>query len=743
MSAPAAIASSQNVTIPAIPELYDANFLDRLVPVSNYEGTEISSNTPKPTNPFMEALKSSSHQVYTTNNARAYDTTSSATLDAFHMLRPFTSGSDIYRCLGKAWEEDPEMTLRMIWNLRSIHDGKGEKELFYQAWGWLYKNHPRTALDNLPQLVKPVCRIGKRKEEVQLAPHGYWKDLLNILCLAALDQLGPLNEPATFLHCFTPAQLHNRYYERKSKMKKPVVDTEATETEARRKREEKNVRLHNNLIVKLAEPKFRALYILVARLFAEKLAGDIGTLDRVDALPTGQERNEFVRRLSLVSKWAPTPGLSHDRHSNISSAIAQLLHYSHSLGPSRISLVPEQGLPSLETHILRSYYRRWILTPLREAIAVPESLMSANRWKEIIYSRVASQCMKNNMIRFYAYDPEGFEKYMSRVESGSRTISGATLMPHELVTDAISAYRASLHIPHPKKPSLKDMKKRQADMQLRVVEAQWRTMLDRVKEAGKLDNALAICDVSGSMGSITMSRSGDYVQPIAPAVALSLVLAQIAQPPFDNSFITFSSHPQFVQIDPSWSLGETIDKISQADWGMNTNYEAVFLKLLLPLAIQHNIKPDDMIKRLFVFSDMQFDESCPSTAGYVREPEDAQIIWDTNHDVIEKAYKEAGYEVPQIVYWNLGYGASTTPVAYDRQGVAIMNGFSPSVLKVFMGEEENDDQETGEEWEKVDQDGESETIVEKTIKEEVEFTPYSVMKKALSKASYDGLVVVD
>lgn len=581
--------------------------------------------------------------------------------------------------------------------------------------------------------MKPLCAIGKRKDVVQLASHGYWKDLLNILCLAALDQLGPLEKPATFLHCFTPSS-RRRYGH--SKEKSQAVDQEKARVEARTKRVETNVRLHDNLSKKLAEPKFRALFILVARLFAEKLAEDVATLDRLSSLPAGQERNELVRKLSLVSKWAPTPSLSHDRHSNISTAIAQLLHHSYSLGPSRISVDSERELPSLDAHVLRSFYRRWVLTPLREAIAVPEPLMSSNRWKEIKYSRVASRCMKNNMDRFYAHDPEGFEKYLTSVESGTRSISGATLFPHELLADAMSAYRQSLHVVDPKKPSLKDLKKKQADMQLRVVEAQWKTMIERVQEAGKMESALAICDVSGSMGSIYDSKSGKEVQPIGPAVSLSLVLSQISQPPFNNAFISFSAHPQFVQVDQSLSLGEKIDKIAQADWGMNTDYEAVFLKLILPLAIEHKVKPEDMIKRLFVFSDMQFDESRQSSYEL---PNQAEKAWETSHDVIVKAYKEAGYEVPQIVYWNLGFGASTTPVTHDQPGVAIMNGFSPAMMKVFMGDEDEQKEQETSEWEKVTEDGESETVEKK----QDEFTPYNIMKKALSKASYNGLVVLD
>jgi hypothetical protein len=47
--------------------------------------------------------------------------------------------------------------------------------------------------------------------------------------------------------------------------------------------------------------------------------------------------------------------------------------------------------------------------------------------------------MKNNKDHFFKHDPEGFEKYLIDVESGKKKISGATLLPHELVAQAIAA----------------------------------------------------------------------------------------------------------------------------------------------------------------------------------------------------------------------------------------------------------------------------------------------------------------
>jgi Domain of unknown function (DUF2828) len=40
---------------------------------------------------------------------------------------------------------------------------------------------------------------------------------------------------------------------------------------------------------------------------------------------------------------------------------------------------------------------------------------------------------------------------------------------------------------------------------------------------------------------------------------------------------------------------------------MNTNFNAVFTKLLLPMAKEAQLPKYEMIKRLFVFSDMEFD----------------------------------------------------------------------------------------------------------------------------------------
>jgi hypothetical protein len=91
---------------------------------------------------------------------------------------------------------------------------------------------------------------------------------------------------------------------------------------------------------------------------------------------------------------------------------------------------------------------------------------------------------------------------------------------------------------------------------------QWKSLVKRLEESGKMENALAVCDVSGSMGSLPLAQSRSIEcemrndsQPIVPAISLSLVLVHLSKPPFNAGFITFSSKPRFVLLDLSKPLG--------------------------------------------------------------------------------------------------------------------------------------------------------------------------------------------
>lgn len=105
---------------------------------------------------------------------------------------------------------------------------------------------------------------------------------------------------------------------------------------------------------------------------------------------------------------------------------------------------------------------------------------------------------------------------------------------------------------------------------------------------------------------------------------------------------------------------------------MNTDFQKVF-DLILQVAVNGRLKPEHMIKRIFVFSDMEFDQASSNS-------------WETDYEAIQRKFKEKGYEeaVPQIVFWNLRQ-SSSTPVSNTQRGV--LSGYSKNLMKLFLNYE--------------------------------------------------------
>ncbi|KAL0572463.1 hypothetical protein V5O48_009503 [Marasmius crinis-equi] len=686
----------------------------------------------------MDAPATSAHQ----NDAKVHGSSSLPILDAFDALNRFSGARRLNSELTKAWKEDPELTLRLIWHFRSIHEGKSDKYGFYRAFGWLYKHHPRTAILNLPMLVTPCCR-DKARPNVR-RPHGYWKDLLNVLALATTDGLHSYRPP--FLH--PPRMKQSRLDDsgqRKARENSGSGTNEEQKANAKERRARQAEEKYANLVTKLEDKKYRALYVAVARLFSEQLLKDLRLLVEIQGLdPTDTRARELTREISLAGKWAPTGSLSHDRHTNITSAIALLIHHSRDQVPTFVFPSALEGLaaPSVSTNraflsVLRSYMQRWIFTPLRAITHVTEPLMTAGKWTSIQYHRVPSLCMKHNTVNFYLRDPTGVEKY--------ERISGATLLPHELAMKAVElgdSIKMFNRISKPYVTKRQEIEARVAETRLRVVETHWDTMIGRLRGSA-LEGSLAICKATSSMGSfLARPLQRGRPDPIVPAAALSLVITQLAKPPFDRGCIMFSEDPQFVQVGKGVGMGlyESLMHITNTGRGLGAtvNFEKVFLGLLLPLAKEKRIPREDMPKRLIVFSDASFDHNtyARDIYGYGQnrsEGEPWQLTWragetwQTSYDVVKAHFEEAGYEVPQIVLWDL-LGYDTAFVGYkEREGVVVTNGLSSNMTKVFLGEE-------------------LEVAVESEGKQEKEkeaFHPVNEVKEAVMKECFDGLVVSD
>lgn len=308
--------------------------------------------------------------------------------------------------------------------------------------------------------------------------------------------------------------------------------------------------------------------------------------------------------------------------------------------------------------------------------------------------------MSNLKKLFYKHDAVGFEAFLSKVAAGTATISGAAMTPAVLLLLAQSA----------------------SGVEEEVIKLQWKALVQSILENGSLSECIAVADVSGSMMS---PRLADKTTPLHSFVALSILIAQVTKAPFNNAIISFTDRPHFIDLVPDTTLTEMYYQIEREGTGYSTDFIAVF-RQILSRAKAAKLAPESMIKKVFVFSDMEFDSCQSSYSGR---------SYATHHEIVKGEFETAGYELSEMIFWNLAHGRGKTLKATraDVPRMAMISGYSAAMVKVFL---DGGDFEDEEEFEEVQEDGTT-----KTMKKEM--TPLDVMKKAVYHPSFAGLKVYD
>ncbi|KAI7998340.1 Uncharacterized protein L728 [Camellia lanceoleosa] len=160
-----------------------------------------------------------------------------------------------------------------------------------------------------------------------------------------------------------------------------------------------------------------------------------------------------------------------------------------------------------------------------------------------------------------------------------------------------------------------------------------------------------------------------YGVPLEVSVALGLLVSELSEEPWKGKLNTFSHDPQLHVIEGDTLLSK-VQSIERMNWSMNTDFQKVFDKIL-EVANKGKLSEKQMIKRLFVFSDMEFDQASANP-------------WETDYEAICRKFDESGYKsVPKFVFWNLR-NSDATPVPSCQKGV--VSGFSKNLLKMFLEE---------------------------------------------------------
>lgn len=290
-------------------------------------------------------------------------------------------------------------------------------------------------------------------------------------------------------------------------------------------------------------------------------------------------------------------------------------------------------LKNLGFHNERHY--RKVLARMRDYLNVVENRMSAQEWDKINYSQVPAYAIKNYGSAFAKHDYERWNKYLNDLQKGTTKVNASTLYPYDLVHQYMDRYYGDSYGPNT------------------LTEAQWKALPNYVGDGA---NVMVMADVSGSM----MGR------PMETSIGLAAYFAQHNHGPFAGLFLTFTDIPRYIHVRNDDKLYTMINKIRQ-NVGYNTDLDKAF-NLILDTALNNRVPQEDLPRALVVVSDMEID-------SYVRyHGLDFVETW-------RNKFRANGYELPQLVLWNVEARNDTFLTKMATKGVTFLSGQSASTFK--------------------------------------------------------------
>ena len=172
-------------------------------------------------------------------------------------------------------------------------------------------------------------------------------------------------------------------------------------------------------------------------------------------------------------------------------------------------------------------------------------------------------------------------------------------------------------------------------------------------------NLVFLIDVSGSM----------WIRPMATAIGLAIYFAERNRGAYHNLFMAFSEKSEFVSLKGE-TLEQKVQCVKSVGWGMNTNLQAAF-EHVLETALDHDVPPEEMPKALIVVSDMEIDACVDENWMF--------------YDHMKEKYEYSGYQLPNVVFWNVNSRHDLFHIDSKRKGVQLYSGESVTTFRNLLG----------------------------------------------------------
>lgn len=314
-------------------------------------------------------------------------------------------------------------------------------------------------------------------------------------------------------------------------------------------------------------------------------------------------------------------------------------------------------------HPSKSYRSKLYRKLMAELSDTVEDKMTSGDWGEIEYGEVPSIASNRYRQAFMEHDEDRYRDFIERAvsddeEHAETTVNAGAIYPYEIIKPLLDLHGFGTNV-----ETIDSDEKR-------LLEAQWNELPDWME--GRR-GVLPVVDVSGSM---TWRDNGQGPKPLYVAISLGMYCAERNKSAFQNQVMTFSSRPSFVEMKGD-SLEQRVREMKNINWNTSTDIARMFRKML-SRAKAHDVPESAMPEQILIISDMQFDPSWK--AG------------ETAMETIERRYNEAGYDRPDVAFWNVDAKQDDSPVKFDKDGTALVSGFSPSIMTNLLNGDNMDPQ---------------------------------------------------
>jgi len=328
------------------------------------------------------------------------------------------------------------------------------------------------------------------------------------------------------------------------------------------------------------------------------------------------ENKKNGKPISLLAKWLPSINTSSAEAREAASIIARSLGISD------------------------EKYRK-TLSSLRKGLIIENNLRTKDYTFD--YDKVPSNAYNKYTEAFIRNDNDRYSDFLDAVEKGEKKINAGVIYPYQII-QKVGALKYNYS---PEKPEL-----------IKALDLQWKA----IPRSEYMSNTIVVRDGSGSM-----LWNGGNVAPMDVATSLAILLSEQLPAPFKDTFITFSANPQLIKLKEGTIYDKYI-QIEAYDECSNTDIAKVY-NLLLKVALSNKVKPEDMIKRVVIISDMEFDYAVDNMSTF---------------EMFKEKYTNAGFEMPELVFWNVASRHGTIPVTKNENNVKLISGSNNKVMDLVM-----------------------------------------------------------